>query len=279
MKYHDLVMKLSNTFVSDLPGVKTVHSLISSGIEWKHQLTAGEKWIEYNGADLYADTSDHVAGRIEKRGDYDTQTRKQIENQLNVGDFAIDIGAHIGHQMVNMRQSVGSNGTVWAFEPNPNNVGYINKTLSNNKWDNVDLFPIALSNTEGSDQIIISDPKNTGKAALQDTNQRDMHPHEQYSIETRRLTSILNERGIEEIDLIKIDVEGGEVDIIRDLAQDFQSIDTILLEFHSNKIDKTDVVETYEILDNHGEITDFDGDIVTLESVLDKKQHIIWHQN
>jgi len=279
MKYYDLAMKLSNTFVSDLPGVKTVHSLISGGIEWKHQLTAGEKWLEYNGADLYADTSDHVAGRIEMRGDYDTQTRKYIENQLDVGDFAIDIGAHIGHQMVNMRQSVGSNGAVWAFEPNPNNVGYINKTLSNNKWDNVEMFPIALSNTEESDQIIISDPKNTGKAALQDANQLDMNPHEQYSIETRRLTSILNERGIEEIDLIKIDVEGGEVDIICDLARDLQSVGTILLEIHTNKINKTDVIEIYEILDNHGEITDFDGDIVTLEFLLDDKQHIIWHQN
>lgn len=276
MNYSDVASRLSNTFISEIPGVSGVHSLISGFIEWKHQLTAGEKWVEYNGARLYADTSDYVAKSIAIRGEYEPQTSENIKNHLDTGDFAIDVGAHIGHHTVTIRQCVGADGRVWAFEPNPKNVDYINKTLDRNEWGNVELFSIALSDTESSDQLLLPDSGNTGRASLPDANTADLRPEDTYTVETRQLTSILNEGQIDKINLLKIDVEGGETAIIRDISQHLNNIETIILEFHTQMLNEEDVRDVFEILKGSGEITDHNNKSVEVDRVLREKTDIIW---
>lgn len=276
MNYFDVASRLSDSFISKIPGVGRLHSLIMRSLQWKHQLTAGEKWVEYSGARLYADTSDHVAKAISMRGEYESQTSEKIKNHLDTGDFAIDVGAHIGHHTVTMRQSVGADGRVWAFEPNPKNIDYINKTLDRNGWENVEHFSIALSDTESSSQLLVPNSDNTGTASLPDVNTKDARPQDSYTVETRQLTSILNERKRDKINLLKIDVEGGETAIIRDISQHLNNIETIILEFHARMIDEEDARDVFEILESSGEITYGNNNSVEADHVLTENAHIIW---
>lgn len=242
-------------------------------------INAGKKWVEYNGTRLYADTSDHVPKIIAIHGEYEPLTSEKIKNHLDTGDFAIDVGAHIGHHTVTIRQCVGADGRVWAFEPNPKNADYINKTLDRNEWDNVELFSIALSDTESSDQLLLPNSGNTGVAFLPDANTADADTVDSYTVETRQLTSVLNERQINKIDLLKIDVEGGETAIIRDISPHLNDIETIILEFHTQMLNEEDVRDVFEILKSKGEITDLNDNALEVDRVLREKTDIIWQSH
>lgn len=277
MKYDDLAGRLSDTFVADIPGTTAIHRTLSTLSDWADSLTSDTEWIEYRGAKLYADTSDHVAEHVATRGGYEPAVSEQIDRHLGSGDRAVDVGAHVGHHTLAMRQCVGASGEVWAFEPNPKNADYLGETIRENGWTNVDLFPVALSDTESDDRLIVPESSNTGSAALLDANAyTGGSPDDEYTVETRRLTSILEERAADRIDLLKIDVEGAETDIVADLSGHLQQIETILLEFHTQKIDDDDVRRTFELLDDEGRLTDLDGDPVGLDRLRREKVDLVW---
>jgi ubiquinone/menaquinone biosynthesis C-methylase UbiE len=52
------------------------------------------------------------------RGCYEPETTRLLKRRLNEGDFAVDVGGHIGHHTTTMRQHVGEDGMLWVFEPN-----------------------------------------------------------------------------------------------------------------------------------------------------------------
>lgn len=281
MSYHNIAKRLSNTVVSRVPGISFIHRQLSRLIEWNHQRTAGETWVEYRGARLYADTSDHVAKSIVMRGDYEAEVQAAIESHLSRGDMAIDVGAHIGHHTVTMRQCTGRSGLVWLFEPNPRNVNYIRRTLRKNQWDNIELFPVALSDGDSSEHLVVTDSGNTGTAKLKSINSIDSNTASRadgYVIETQKLSSMLESSEIDTVDLLKIDVEGGEVYIIADLADHLQDIKTIILEVHTDVLDDNEIKHIFEILMDSGWVTDLYGNIVTMDQLLTETLHIVWHR-
>jgi len=64
------------------------------------------------------------------------------------------------------------------------------------------------------------------------------------SVQLRRISSFLREQSISHISLLKIDTEGAELAILRDLVEYFSQIDAIHVEFHS----ETDRVEIDHLL-------------------------------
>jgi len=72
---------------------------------------------------------------------------------------------------------------------------------------------------------------------------------ESFECELRPLSSILRERGVERVDLLKVDVERAEVQVLRGIAdEDWPKIRQIVLEVHSQDL----LVEVKEILERHG---------------------------
>lgn len=277
--YERIVKRIVNTRMSNIPGVKRTHMLITYIFSLYNSLIYDGEWIEYDGVEIFCDTYDSVGEKIYLNGKYESDIKKSIETYLGKGDFAIDIGSHIGHHAVTMRNCVGSNGEVWLFEPNPKNVDYLNKTIKKNGWENVSLFPVALSNTETTERLIIPSGSNTGKAGLHERNIREDYVENAdntYKVKTKRLSAYLE--GQTDIDLIKIDVEGGERDIITDIQDCMDKVDTILLEFHPNKMSPEAISDTFRILNKKGRLTDLDGRNVTLE-MCQRKTDLIWQND
>lgn len=280
MRYYDVARKLSGTIISDLPGVNVAHSLIVDIIEYKYQLLKSKRWIKYDGKSIYIDTSDYVGKQLATCGVYEPEVHQAINTHLNKGDLAIDVGAHIGHHTVTMRDCVGTDGKVYAFEPNPENAEIIDKTLQENEWDNVELFPIALSDTESSDQLVVYNSDNTGSASLPNSNtDTGADADHKYTVEIKKLSSIFKRMEKTDIGLLKIDVEGEETNIIRDLSGLLCHIETILVEFHTQKADTEDIIESFEILSSKGKITGLNGSSVELDNILRQKKTIIWQPN
>src|SRR5687768_1994453 len=63
------------------------------------------------------------------------------------GDVVFDIGAHLGFYTLLLSKLAGEGGKVFAFEPNPELLPSLRRTLEEPK--NVQLFEVALSDKEG----------------------------------------------------------------------------------------------------------------------------------
>lgn len=272
---------LDDTVISDLPFAKTADNLFSSMFDFIYQINAGEKFINYRGEKLYVDTS-KMAGEAVDRGNPEPDLRKNIIKELDKGDFAIDIGAHMGYFTLVMKKAVSNEGTVWAFEPYPENISMLKKSKDKNCWKSVEIFDIALADKKKTEQLAIPDDYVTGKAGLMGSNKKlnAKTGDQSLTVECRSLTKIMKEHNIKNVDLIKIDVEGSEVDIIKDIESQLDKIQVILLELHCYKLEDYKVRETYDILADNGVIMNLNRDRISLNSVpQDDKIRILWKQN
>ncbi len=143
---------------------------------------------------------------------YETKVLREI---LEGGDIFFDIGAHIGWYSLNAAQIVGEKGKVIAFEPNPNCFADLEENKKLNKFDNITLEPIAISNKNMRLDFWIGDDmggslieKNTKRLTLGRKIKKIRVP-------AQTLDDYCKEHRIKTISLIKVDVEGAEVQVLQ----------------------------------------------------------------
>ena len=135
-----------------------------------------------------------------------------VSRYLRPGDMAMDIGANVGIFSVVMGVTVGAHGRVFAFEPVASNVVRLGKNLRKNGLGNVKVFPLALGASDGQMRLrMATDPAYPSLREVQGGfgNGADV------LIQVRSLDGVWDELGCPDIALVKIDVEGAEVDVLR----------------------------------------------------------------
>jgi len=70
------------------------------------------------------------------------------------GTIVLDIGANIGIMTVHLARSI-KDVAVYSFEPMPNNINAFKRIINYFKLKNVQLFEIALGNTEGEAEMVM----------------------------------------------------------------------------------------------------------------------------
>ena len=71
----------------------------------------------------------------------------EITRHVRAGDWAIDVGANVGHYTCHMARCVGASGRVLAFEPTPVSFALLAANVRASGVSNVTLFNVALSST------------------------------------------------------------------------------------------------------------------------------------
>lgn len=128
---------------------------------------------------------------------------------LKKGAF-IDIGANIGQTLIDYIIS-GENCGYFGFEPNPECLTLLSQIIERNGLRGIDLVPAGLADKNGILKFFVSKNSNadSGGSLL-----RDLRPQAElrsFYVPCYRFDDIREELGIDEISLIKIDVEGGEL--------------------------------------------------------------------
>jgi FkbM family methyltransferase len=130
--------------------------------------------------------------------------------RLGSGGVAIDIGASLGEWTLPFAAAVGRLGRVLAIEPAPKSAAALAKTLAANALAQAELVCCALGDADGmvdfAVPLVTSTRSDTGTARIGPATTGC----ETLRVALRRLDSLVAERGIDRIDLIKIDVEGHE---------------------------------------------------------------------
>jgi FkbM family methyltransferase len=119
---------------------------------------------------------------------------------------------------------------VHAFDPTPRSIAWVNRQQLP---DGFLFHPIGLAEFDGEAEFLLPNDAAHVSYSMHRTDgaRREQLP-EVARAEVRRLTSIMRMLGHDRIDLLKIDIEGAEYAVIRDMLDSHIAVRQILVEFH-----------------------------------------------
>ena len=150
--------------------------------------------------------------------------------------LAIDIGGNVGNYTAELRQR-HSDAEIHTFEPSATNIIKLTQRFNNDL--NIHIRPFAVSDTDGTVQLFSNEP-GSGLGSL---TQRKLD-HFNIVFDTSELVQLirfedywnktLNRR---HIDLLKLDIEGHELNALKGCGQALEHISAIQFEFGGCNID------------------------------------------
>ncbi len=144
------------------------------------------------------------SGRGYRTGRFESGRIQALSSLVNLGDRVWDIGAHKGYVSMALSRIVGEEGGVTAFEPSRENLWFLRKHIEWNALTNVQVLPVAVSDSDGSARF-----GGRGSSVTFRLGQGS----EQVRVAT--LKSLTKEEGLATPDVLKIDVEGNEGAVLR----------------------------------------------------------------
>jgi FkbM family methyltransferase len=131
---------------------------------------------------------------------------------LKEGMSFYDVGANVGFFTVIAARLLGRKARIVCFEPLPENCRQIRHNAALNRFENISIKTIALGKFDGEAAFWTSAEPTWGKLAGTGTLPAKMNG--EIKVPVRRLDSIVAEDNLPPPDVIKIDVEGAEVDVV-----------------------------------------------------------------
>jgi FkbM family methyltransferase len=137
------------------------------------------------------------------------------------GDTVLDVGANVGAHSVFLSHLVGKRGRVLAFEPLPANINSLEETMGRRgRFNNITIFPVAIGNPQavgGTVTIKIpGDDLTQASLQLQTTGSWEGKTDiREISVQLVSLDADKDVQSLQNLELVKIDVEGGELDVLR----------------------------------------------------------------
>lgn len=152
---------------------------------------------------------------------------KKFSNQNSL--CFIDIGANFGWYTCLFSIIGGENSKIFSVEPSPDNLFFLKKNIYKNKLKNISLIECAIGDKENSLPLYFANPKNPGAHSLiKDTPQQDSITN--YSqVDVKTLDSLFKD--LEIIHLMKIDIEGFELNALKGGLKTLKKVQNLLIEF------------------------------------------------
>jgi FkbM family methyltransferase len=154
------------------------------------------------------------------------------------GDVVIDVGAHIGKYTILASKMVGSAGKVIAIEAHPANYDILNKNIVLNKLSNVVTLNYAVHSKEDIVKLYEAAPAHEEGFTIYNTimSDRETVNNQKYiEVKANTLDSLMLANGINQVNWIKVDVEGAEFEVLKGSTSVLSSSKdiSILLEVHN----------------------------------------------
>ncbi len=189
-------------------------------------------WAKTAGGELLVPLNDHVGRAIYYFGDLDPKVSWVVQQLVKPGDCVLDVGANFGILTLLMSKLVGSHGTVHSFEPNPLVCKALTATLAHNRATNVQLHHFALGAEDGELQLHVPEG-NFGRGSLLSNNG---HGFQSRTVSVRKLDDLASEQGLSKIALMKVDVEGFELQVLKGGQHVLEAIRPSAILFEANDL-------------------------------------------
>ncbi|ALG68715.1 FkbM family methyltransferase [Beggiatoa leptomitoformis] len=186
------------------------------------------------GLKLYLDPFSHLGHELVTVEQYEPETVAIFKAEIQTGNIVLDIGANEGFFSALAGKLVGNNGLLIAIEPQSRLRDLIEINLRLNQVTNFKIYNNALGGDPNSTiEMKLYPSLNTGASSI-------VH-HYRFAKETElvkfvAIETIFTESQIQQIDFVKVDVEGFEHKVVDVLSPFIQQgkIKKLLLDYHAS---------------------------------------------
>jgi FkbM family methyltransferase len=189
-----------------------------------HQLKAGARELVKprtihvrlpKGSSFSIPRADEIAERIATQK-YETDVVRFFQRVLTARAIAFDLGAHCGYFSLLMREGVGPEGEVHSFEPSPATFRRLSANIRRNHFENVHARQSAVGAQDGR---IILNAYNGERAAYSTLGTPPFPDSIGVEVPMTSLDQYAEQQSITQIDLLKMDVEGSELEVLKGAAR------------------------------------------------------------
>ena len=193
-------------------------------------------------------TNDHISKVIRQSGVWEPNVTYWIE-KLSQGGVFLDVGANIGYCSLVASKKYAS---VYAFEPIPENYVLLEKSIQDNHIQNVEVVKKCVGNSESLELTAFEDNMG-GTRNIQNTKKQNVS---HMRVNSTRVYDVITldsfTESIESIDLMKVDVEGHELQVLQGFTKNITKCKNVLLELSPCSLPNETCIEILEILKNAG---------------------------
>jgi FkbM family methyltransferase len=151
--------------------------------------------------------------------------------------FIIDCGANIGLSVLYFKK-LYPEATVLAFEPDEDNYMLLQKNTAQNGLQNVECRKHAVWVHNGVINFASDGTQGSGIAREEATKNI-------VQVKTERLADILQTRNV---DFLKIDIEGAELDVLKDCEPYLHNVQCLFVEYHGKAEETAKLTQLLEVL-------------------------------
>ena len=156
------------------------------------------------------------------------QTTTLYGRILRTGDTYIDVGAHVGFHTLVARHFVGSTGKVIAIDPQPYNCSKIMANWRANGFENLSIHVGAAGDRNGTVRLHDQCPSDKARLSLWLDAVND--EAQGFTAPLVRLDGVLDDEGVRNVALLKVDVEGYEPEVMAGLGDRWPTVRNIVIE-------------------------------------------------
>jgi FkbM family methyltransferase len=149
-----------------------------------------------------------------------------IDAPLDADSVVVDGGAYVGEWAARVHDRYGSR--IVAFEPSPNACAQFERALG--ATPAVELHRVGLGGSDSVAELVEAGPG----ASIYDLTPTGVAAGPTTEITIRDVVALFAELGIDHVDLLKLNIEGGEYDVLDRLAGAgwLERIDVVSVQFH-----------------------------------------------
>ena len=168
------------------------------------------------GVTMRLDPRDLVSREILRTGAWEAASWDAMRMHLAPGSVFVDVGAHIGYYSLKAARVVGPGGHVIAIEPNPPTVRELEDNVRASGATIVNVQPVACSDAESMLDLFAAPEANTGQTSLSKANASQSGTvAATFHVRARPLDDIVTDAGLTRVDVVKVDVEGAEMLVLK----------------------------------------------------------------
>lgn len=171
--------------------------------------------VDVDGFAIHVRAHDQDIGRaIRQDRTYEPHVSERLRTLVRPGDTVVDVGANVGWFTLLAARLAGEGGTVHAVEANARNTNLLRRSVQANGFDGVvHIHPVAASDAVGT---MILAPQ-AGSNGIVDDDAWYAAQFDGQLVHAVRLDDLL--AGLDRFDVLKIDIEGGEMRALRGFAE------------------------------------------------------------
>lgn len=195
------------------------------------------------------DLNDAISREVYFTGQYEPQLTLLLQAVTMPGGVALDLGANWGYFSLLLAALVGERGRVVSLEPEPRLFRRLQTDIMDNRLSWVDGLETAASDVDGPLWLepYPDAPGNWGVSRVGSGAQG-------LRVTGRTVDRLLNERGIQRVDVTKMDVEGAEGAALRGMAAGLrcQRYRYLLIEWHPVQLGQANLASARRLLSDAG---------------------------